>query len=55
MRFVKVTDESTRAEIEDHIRQVLASLRRLPSLEGYQARGHERINALLTDWEAARG
>jgi len=53
MRFVKVTDDSTRAEIEAHIRQVLASLRRLPSLEGYQARGHERINALLTDWEAA--
>jgi len=53
MQIIRVTDDSTRAEIEDHIRQVLASLRRLPGVEGYQDRGHGRINALLTDREAA--
>jgi len=46
---IRVTDQTSRAEIEEAIVNVLASMRRLPGVEGYRARGHERINALLDE------
>jgi len=46
---IRVTDTTPRERIEDAIRAVLASMRRLPEIEGYQTRGHERINALLDE------
>lgn len=52
MSIIHITDETTRAEIEEAIRNVLASKRRLgkcakPVMD-------ERIDALLDDWRHAR-
>lgn len=52
MSIIHITDDTTRAEIEEAIRNVLASKRRLgmcakPEMD-------ERINALLGDWRVAR-
>jgi hypothetical protein len=52
---IRITDDSTRAEIEEAIRHVLDTMRRLPEVEGYRDRGHERINALLEDWLKSDG
>lgn len=54
MTAIRITDDTTRAEIEEAIANVLASMRRLPGVPGYVDRGHARINALLDDWELAR-
>jgi len=54
MTVIRVTDESSSAEIAETIARVLHELRRLPLGAAWQARGHERINALLEDWEVAR-
>lgn len=50
---IRITDDTTRVEIEEAIANVLASMRRLPGVPGYIDRGHARINALLDDWERA--
>ena len=49
MQVIRVTDDSTRADIEQAITQVLANMRRLPKVESYWDRGHQRINALLDE------
>lgn len=50
---IRITEDSTRAEIEEAIANVLASKRRLgkcakPAMD-------DRINALLDDWRHAAG
>lgn len=48
------TAQVTRAELEDAIREHLATLRRMPvHWVDRRAAYHERINALLGDWLAA--
>lgn len=50
--MLRITDDSTRAEIEQAITQVLANMRRLPKVESYWDRGHARINALLDELDS---
>jgi len=54
MSIVRITDDTTASDIAETIAHVLADLRRLPLGAAWQARGHERINALLDNWEVAR-
>ena len=53
MDVLRVTDETTAAEIAEAIAHVLATMRRLPGVVSYQERGHARLNALLEDYEVA--
>lgn len=51
---IRITDTTPRAELEQTIREVLRSVRRMgDTVPAFYARGHERINALLDDWEQA--
>lgn len=51
---LRITDDTTRAEIEQALTNHVATLRRWPSHWADQRdRAHARIDALLTDWERA--
>lgn len=51
---ILITDDTTKAEIEEAITRHRAALGRMPShWADRRAALHDRINALLTDWEQA--
>lgn len=51
---VRVTDETTRAELEDTMRQVTATLHRMPAhWTDRRAALHAKLNVLLEDWQQA--
>lgn len=54
MTSLIVTDETTKAEIEEALGWANQSAKRIPShwLE-HRGRAHEKINALLDAWQAA--
>lgn len=52
---IRITDESTKVEIAEaltHLAEYAARQQHHPDSTRW-VRAHERINALLTDWEAA--
>lgn len=52
--IVRITDDTTKAEIEQALSNHVATLRRWPShWTDQRTRMHARIDALLTDWERA--
>lgn len=52
--IVRVTDDTTRAEIESALTEHVKTLSRWPShWVDQRTRMHARIDALLTDWERA--
>ena len=51
---VVITDDTSRAAIEEIIVRVLRCMRRLPAIKSYQDAGHARLDALLEDWAAAK-
>lgn len=52
--ILKVTDETTRAELEEAIANLNATLHRMPKhWTERRAKLHARIDALLVDWERA--
>lgn len=54
--FVRITDDSTRAEIAEaitHLAAYAARQQHHPD-SGRWVRAHQRIDALLGDWEKAR-
>jgi hypothetical protein len=51
---IRVTDETTRAEIEEAMGNVVHALRRCPShWTDRRASLHAKLDALLVDWERA--
>lgn len=51
---VRVTDATTRAELEEAMGNIRATLRRMPAHWTERRAGlHAKINALLDDWERA--
>jgi hypothetical protein len=51
---LRITDDTTRAEIEQALTNHVTTLRRWPShWTSQRDRAHARIDALLTDWERA--
>lgn len=56
MSVIRVTDETTRAELEEAIANIGATLHRTPAhWTEKRAALHAKIDALLTDWERADG
>lgn len=54
MSILKVSDETTRAELEEAIANLNATLHRMPEHWTDRRAGiHAKIDALLTDWQAA--
>lgn len=55
MRIFKVTDDTTRAELEEAIGWANQAAKRVPKhWVDHKARAHEKINALLDEWERAQ-
>lgn len=51
---IKVTDETTRAEIEEALGWANQTAKRVPAhWLDHKARAHAKLNALLDDWENA--
>lgn len=54
MTVVRITDDTSRAELEEAMANVVATLRRMPQhWTDRRAKLHERLDALLEDWERA--
>ena len=51
---IRVSDESTRADIAEAIRHLRAAYLRGPQGRAWQDQHHARLDALLGDWERAR-
>jgi hypothetical protein len=52
MPVLRVTDDTTRAELEQAIANINATLHRMPNHWVERRAGlHEKIDALLEDWE----
>jgi hypothetical protein len=52
--LIRITDETTRAEIEEAMRHVRHTLDRCPSHWAERRAGlHAKLDSLLTDWERA--
>ena len=51
---IRITDDTTRAELEEAMANVVATLSRMPShWTDKRAALHAKIDAMLVDWEAA--
>lgn len=54
MSAVRVTDDTPRAELEEAMHHVMASLHRMPHhWTDRRAKLHAKLDALLEDWERA--
>lgn len=54
IQAIKVTDETTRAELEEAMRRVTATLHRMPAhWTDRRAALHAKLDVLLEDWERA--
>lgn len=50
---IVITDETTKAEIEEAITHLRTAYRRGPQGRDWQEQHHLRLNAMLDDWELA--
>lgn len=54
MTVIRITDETTRAELEEAMANVVATLHRMPShWTDRRAALHAKLDAMLADWERA--
>lgn len=54
MTAIRITDETTRAELEEAMANVVATLHRMPAhWTDRRASLHAKLDAMLADWEAA--
>lgn len=54
MDVIHITDETTRAELEEAMTNIVATLHRMPNHWADRRAGmHDKLNALLDDWELA--
>ena len=55
MSVLRVTDETTKAELEEAIANLNATLHRMPEhWTDRRAKIHERIDVLLVEWQHAK-
>ena len=54
--LIVVNDDTTRAELEEAMANIVATLHRMPNhWTGRRASLHTKLDALLEDWERADG